>query len=73
MNELRELSKVDTEAKLDGVVAIPEDDVEKSSLIESIVKSVEWLMSNDRKVGALKTLQGLIWEKGYKDGAIKGQ
>lgn len=72
MNELREQSKLDIEAKLDGVIAIP-DDGEKSVLIESIVKSVEWLMSNDRKVGALKTLQGLIWEKGYKDGAIKGQ
>ncbi|XP_052868481.1 enolase-phosphatase E1 isoform X2 [Anopheles cruzii] len=29
-------------------------------------------MSNDRKTGALKTLQGLVWAKGYKDGTIKG-
>lgn len=72
INELREQSKLDTEAKMDGVIAIIDDD-EKTALIESIVKSVKWLMSNDRKVGALKTLQGLIWEKGYKDGAIKGQ
>lgn len=30
-------------------------------------------MSVDRKTGSLKTLQGLIYPKGYKDGKIKAQ
>lgn len=30
-------------------------------------------MSADRKTASLKTLQGLIYPKGYKDGTIKGQ
>lgn len=30
-------------------------------------------MSQDRKVGPLKQLQGLIWKRGYDKGDIKGQ
>lgn len=32
-----------------------------------------WLMGRDSKLGALKTLQGLIWEEGYRSGRLKGQ
>lgn len=37
------------------------------------MENVKWQMGIDRKATALKTLQGLIWVKGYKDGTIKGQ
>uniref|UniRef100_A0A7G3AHC3 Enolase-phosphatase E1 n=1 Tax=Lutzomyia longipalpis TaxID=7200 RepID=A0A7G3AHC3_LUTLO len=70
--ELRKLAEKDTEEKVDGAVPILGEDKEKSKIIESVVKNVEWLMGNDRKVTPLKTLQGLIWESGYKDGSIKG-
>lgn len=30
-------------------------------------------MDNDRKTGALKQLQGHIWQEAYKTTAIKGQ
>lgn len=33
---------------------------------------VHWLMDRDRKSPALKMLQGLIWEAGYRSGALKG-
>lgn len=29
-----------------------------------------WLMGQDRKLTALKTLQGLIWEQSYRDGRL---
>ncbi len=29
-------------------------------------------MTEDRKAGPLKTLQGLIWQAGYEEGALKG-
>ena len=32
-----------------------------------------WLMDRDSKVGALKALQGLIWQQGYRSGRLKGQ
>ena len=48
-------------------------DASKEDQIEGLVKSVKWQMSADRKVGALKQLQGLIWKQGYDKGDIKGQ
>jgi enolase-phosphatase E1 len=34
---------------------------------------LEWLMDRDRKSPALKRLQGLIWEGGYRAGELRGQ
>jgi enolase-phosphatase E1 len=34
---------------------------------------LEWLMDRDVKSPALKRLQGLIWEGGYRAGALKGE
>jgi enolase-phosphatase E1 len=33
---------------------------------------VEWLMDQDAKSPALKLLQGKIWERGYRDGTLRG-
>lgn len=43
------------------------------SLIASIVGYVEWLMDQDRKSTALKSLQGKIWEEGYRTGVLRSQ
>lgn len=67
---LREQADEDKKAEVEGVVTIPAEDSE--DVIPDVVKNVEWQMSLDRKTGALKTLQGLVWAKGYKDGSIKG-
>jgi len=32
-----------------------------------------WLMDRDSKVGALKALQGLIWQQGYRSGRLKAR
>lgn len=33
---------------------------------------VEWLMDRDRKSPALKRLQGLIWQRGFAEGILRG-
>lgn len=38
--------------------------------IASACVYVEWLMDRDRKARPLKALQGMIWEDGYKSGAL---
>ena len=40
---------------------------------QSIVKYVKLLVSEDRKVTALKDLQGHMWRHAYETGKIKGQ
>lgn len=37
---------------------------------EAVIQTLLGWMDEDRKVGALKTLQGLIWEGGYRDGTL---
>jgi len=40
--------------------------------IGELAAYVEWLMDRDRKSPGLKRLQGLVWERGYRDGELKG-
>jgi enolase-phosphatase E1 len=40
--------------------------------IDSRVAYARWLMDQDRKSPALKELQGLIWERGYQAGQLRG-
>ncbi|KAI9293352.1 2,3-diketo-5-methylthio-1-phosphopentane phosphatase [Neoconidiobolus thromboides FSU 785] len=72
LQELQLQSMKDVEDKVEGAILIPdlEQDVEKSR--NSILKSIEWQMSIDRKQAALKNLQGFIWREGYESGEIKG-
>jgi len=39
----------------------------------SAAQYVLWLMDRDSKIGPLKTLQGLIWDEGYRAGMLKGE
>lgn len=48
----------------------PQIDYESYS-IDRIVAYVDWLIKRDRKSPALKSLQGKIWEQGYRDGSLK--
>lgn len=74
VDDLVAQSLVDTDEKLEGASLIAlEDQMDKAEQIKLILKNVEWLMGNDRKVGPLKELQGMIWEMGYKNESIKGQ
>ena len=39
----------------------------------SMLSYLDWLMDRDRKSTALKSLQGLIWEEGYRGGDLVGE
>ncbi len=47
--------------------------ISESSMLESIVGYVHWLMDRDRKSTGLKSLQGKIWEEGYRSGSLKSE
>lgn len=40
---------------------------------ESLIYNATAYMEQDLKVPCLKTLQGLIWEAGYRDGTLRGE
>jgi enolase-phosphatase E1 len=40
--------------------------------VEGAAGFAAWLMERDRKSPGLKYLQGLIWNEGYREGALKG-
>jgi len=39
----------------------------------AVVTYVHWLMDRDRKSTGLKSLQGKIWEEGYRSGDLRGE
>jgi enolase-phosphatase E1 len=41
--------------------------------IESLTAYIHWLMDRDRKSTPLKSIQGKIWEEGYRSGELRGQ
>jgi enolase-phosphatase E1 len=41
--------------------------------LASAASYVRWLISRDSKITPLKTLQGKIWEQGFRSGALKGE
>jgi enolase-phosphatase E1 len=43
------------------------------SELQSGVSYIIWLMDQDRKSTALKSLQGKIWEEGYRNGDLRSQ
>jgi enolase-phosphatase E1 len=45
----------------------------RNAEMESIVAYVQWLMDRDRKSTPLKSLQGKIWQQGYRDGRLTSQ
>ncbi|HKZ00844.1 MAG TPA: acireductone synthase [Pyrinomonadaceae bacterium] len=42
----------------------------RAEQIESLVAYVHWMMDRDRKSTGLKSLQGRIWEQGYREGIL---
>ncbi len=43
---------------------------DESDILDSALKYLLWLMDRDRKSTALKSLQGWIWEEGYRSGEL---
>ncbi len=48
------------------------EDGQTISTTDEIIETLHRWSLEDRKITPLKTLQGILWEKGYKDGDLKG-
>jgi enolase-phosphatase E1 len=73
-NEVRlDLESLHEEHAKDIANQLSPPPIVESSELESIVRYVNWLMDHDRKSTGLKSLQGKIWEEGYRSGALKSE
>ncbi|KAK6047747.1 2,3-diketo-5-methylthio-1-phosphopentane phosphatase [Cooperia oncophora] len=68
IDKLRQASE--EEAKSDSNVRLVRDSVE--DCISDVTHNVRHWIEIDKKVTAMKELQGVIWEEAYKQGHIKG-
>ncbi|KAG6790444.1 hypothetical protein POTOM_006598 [Populus tomentosa] len=57
---------------VDGAIPIPMDDAGKEEVIAALVANVEAMIKADRKITALKQLQGHIWRTGYENNELEG-
>ncbi|KQK02789.1 hypothetical protein BRADI_2g03713v3 [Brachypodium distachyon] len=55
-----------------AAVPLPPPDSAVDQIIDALVANVEAMIDADRKVAALKQLQGRIWRRGFDSGEIKG-
>ncbi|KAK9284519.1 hypothetical protein L1049_023694 [Liquidambar formosana] len=72
INLLRSQIQDDLEQGVVGAVPIPPDYVGKELVISSLVANVEAMIRADRKVTALKQLQGHIWRTGFQSNELVG-
>lgn len=69
---LRSQVQDDLEKGVAGAVPIPLDDSAKEDVIAALVANVEAMIKADRKIPALKQLQGHIWLTGFENNELKG-
>jgi enolase-phosphatase E1 len=70
INELRAERSLDDQKGFDPPSIL---DNSSEELVESVTRYIHWLMEKDRKSTPLKSLQGKIWEEGYKTGSLLSQ
>jgi enolase-phosphatase E1 len=56
-----------------GKLPVPWNADSEESAVASAAEYGLWLMDQDSKIGPLKMLQGLIWQKAYQAGRLRGQ
>jgi len=71
LNDLQALTEVQEAFKQTIKLAKEENGIELSETSQIIDKLLEW-SKEDKKITPLKTLQGVLWEEGYKSGELKG-
>ncbi|KAB2605623.1 bifunctional methylthioribulose-1-phosphate dehydratase/enolase-phosphatase E1 1 [Pyrus ussuriensis x Pyrus communis] len=62
----------DLEKGVAGAVPIPSDDAGKEEVVEALVANVDSMIKADRKITALKQLQGHIWRTGFEKNELTG-
>ncbi|XP_016476153.2 putative bifunctional methylthioribulose-1-phosphate dehydratase/enolase-phosphatase E1 1 [Nicotiana tabacum] len=68
---LRAQVQADLENGVVGAVPIPSDDAGKEEVIAALVTNVEAMIKADRKITALKELQGHIWQTGFQNNELE--
>ncbi|CAN0118539.1 unnamed protein product [Scytosiphon promiscuus] len=70
-------AQAEADAAVDGAAGVPQVlDAALAGLDKaqaSVAEYVRFVMSADRKLGPLKSLQGHIWRQGYADGGLVGE
>jgi len=56
----------------DCILAVGHEIGQPEAQLQTIVQTLMSWIAEDRKATPLKTLQGLIWEQGYRSGALQG-
>ncbi|KAJ4976863.1 hypothetical protein NE237_001969 [Protea cynaroides] len=69
---LRAQVEEDLQQGVAGALPIPTNDVGKDEVIASLVSNVEAMIKADRKIAALKQLQGHIWRTGFQKNELEG-
>eukprot|EP00878_Enallax_costatus_P002117 GHUV01002285.1.p1 GENE.GHUV01002285.1~~GHUV01002285.1.p1 ORF type:complete len:493 (+),score=190.38 GHUV01002285.1:198-1676(+) len=68
-----DIEAIRKQAAADGGAAIPDVDAGKDAVIEAVVSWVHAAIAADRKIGALKQLQGHVWRSGFNNGKLVAQ
>ncbi|KAK3028409.1 hypothetical protein RJ639_039619 [Escallonia herrerae] len=64
--------EADLEQGIVGAVPIPSEDAGKMEVIAALVANVNAMIKADRKITALKQLQGHIWQTGFQNNELEG-
>lgn len=70
---IREQAAADVAAGVAGAAAIPPAGSPAGEVVDAVVGWVHGAIAADRKVTALKTLQGHIWRSGFSSGAMRSE
>jgi enolase-phosphatase E1 len=70
LEELREEHRVDV---LQSLAPPPHHTDDSDAEMQSIVAYLSWLTAHDRKSSSFKSLQGKIWEEGYRSGRLQAE
>ena len=68
---VKEQADADKIAKVGNVPPVPDTSSDKVSMLTAVVDNLLWNIAQDRKIGALKDIQGHLWEEGYNRGDLK--
>ncbi|MCO5608260.1 hypothetical protein L7F22_062466 [Adiantum nelumboides] len=73
INLLRKQAEQDVKDGVSGAQLIPSTDGDRDKIIAAVEANVISMIKADRKVTALKELQGHIWRSGYMKGELQGK
>ncbi len=68
---IQEVEAVKKQFDMDEAAGVPNvPKIDSAADLHAVVKNLLWNIAQDRKIGALKNIQGRIWEEGYTGGDL---